>query len=156
MVGRWLKPVALVAKQLAARLVFLSTLIILVPLAVLNRQSVSISFNPMDLLRDEPQGRLEMPLFIALFALFILGLLSGWLMGRFGKNRRQALPGPSHALSPSSSRPMRAVVIDKAPDQVDAETETVPLSVTASAKLDDASVQQDLETGEESDEAHAR
>ena len=66
-----MKPVALVAKQLAARLVFLSTLIILLPLAVLNRQTVSIALNPMDLLRDVPHGRLEMPLFIALFALFI-------------------------------------------------------------------------------------
>jgi uncharacterized integral membrane protein len=87
--GRWVKPVALVAKQLAARLVFLSTLIILLPLAVLNRQTVSIALNPMDLLRDVPHGRLEMPLFIALFALFILGLLAGWLMGRLGQNRRR-------------------------------------------------------------------
>jgi uncharacterized integral membrane protein len=142
------KPVALVAKQLAARLVFLSTLIILLPLAVLNRQTVSIALNPMDLLRDAPHGRLEMPLFIALFALFILGLLAGWLMGRLGQNRRRRATGLARASgtsgSPSSpaapptspSRRAPAVVIDKA--QIDDDTPSMASPL------------------EESDEAHAR
>lgn len=143
-----MKPVALVAKQLAARLVFLSTLIILLPLAVLNRQTVSIALNPMDLLRDVPHGRLEMPLFIALFALFILGLLAGWLMGRLGQNRRRRATGlarasgtsgspaapPTPPTSPSRRAP--AVVIDKA--QIDDDTPSMASPL------------------EESDEAHAR
>ncbi len=148
MFGRWVKPVALVAKQLAARLVFLSTLIILLPLAVLNRQTVSIALNPMDLLRDVPHGRLEMPLFIALFALFILGLLAGWLMGRLGQNRRRRATGlarasgtsgsPAAPAAPptSPSRRARAVVIDKA--QIDDYTPSMASPL------------------EESDEAHAR
>ena len=151
MFGRWVKPVALVAKQLAARLVFLSTLIILLPLAVLNRQTVSIALNPMDLLRDVPHGRLEMPLFIALFALFILGLLAGWLMGRLGQNRRRRATGlarasgtsgspatlPTSPTSPTSpSRRAPAVVIDKT--QIDDDTPSMASPL------------------EESDEAHAR
>ena len=148
MFGRWVKPVALVAKQLAARLVFLSTLIILLPLAVLNRQTVSIALNPMDLLRDVPHGRLEMPLFIALFSLFILGLLAGWLMGRLGQNRRRRATGlarasgtsglPSSPAAPptSPSRRAPAVVIDKA--QIDDDTPSMASPL------------------EESDEAHAR
>ncbi|MDA8524390.1 LapA family protein [Alphaproteobacteria bacterium] len=136
------------AKQLAARLVFLSTLIILLPLAVLNRQTVSIALNPMDLLRDVPHGRLEMPLFIALFALFILGLLAGWLMGRLGQNRRRRATGLARAsgtsgspatlpTSPTSpSRRAPAVVIDKA--QIDDDTPSMASPL------------------EESDEAHAR
>lgn len=140
-----MKPVALVAKQLAARLVFLSTLIILLPLAVLNRQTVSIALNPMDLLRDVPHGRLEMPLFIALFALFILGLLAGWLMGRLGQNRRRRATGLARAsgtsgspatLPTSPSRRTPAVVIDKA--QIDDDTPSMASPL------------------EESDEAHAR
>lgn len=140
-----MKPVALVAKQLAARLVFLSTLIILLPLAVLNRQTVSIALNPMDLLRDVPHGRLEMPLFIALFALFILGLLAGWLMGRLGQNRRRRATGLARASgSPAApptpptppSRRAPAVVIDKA--QIDDDTPSMASPL------------------EESDEAHAR
>ena len=145
MFGRWVKPVALVAKQLAARLVFLSTLIILLPLAVLNRQTVSIALNPMDLLRDVPHGRLEMPLFIALFALFILGLLAGWLMGRLGQNRRRRDTGLARASGTSGSPPTPptspsrrapAVVIDKA--QIDDGTPSMASPL------------------EESDEAHAR
>lgn len=140
-----MKPVALVAKQLAARLVFLSTLIILLPLAVLNRQTVSIALNPMDLLRDVPHGRLEMPLFIALFALFILGLLAGWLMGRLGQNRRRRATGLARASGTSGSPPTSptspsrrapAVVIDKA--QIDDDTPSMASPL------------------EESDEAHAR
>ena len=140
-----MKPVALVAKQLAARLVFLSTLIILLPLAVLNRQTVSIALNPMDLLRDVPHGRLEMPLFIALFALFILGLLAGWLMGRLGQNRRRRATGLARASGTSGSPPTSptspsrrapAVVIDKA--QIDDGTPSMASPL------------------EESDEAHAR
>jgi len=145
------KPVALVAKQLAARLVFLLTLIILLPLAVLNRQTVSIALNPMDLLRDVPLGRLEMPLFIALFALFILGLLAGWLMGRLGQNRRRRATGLARASGTSAtsatsaksaapptspSRRAPAVVIDKA--QIDDDTPSMASPL------------------EESDEAHAR
>ena len=151
MFGRWVKPVALVAKQLAARLVFLLTLIILLPLAVLNRQTVSIALNPMDLLRDVPLGRLEMPLFIALFALFILGLLAGWLMGRLGQNRRRRATGLARASGTSAtsatsaksaapptspSRRAPAVVIDKA--QIDDDTPSMASPL------------------EESDEAHAR
>lgn len=143
-----MKPVALVAKQLAARLVFLSTLIILLPLAVLNRQTVSIALNPMDLLRDVQHGRLEMPLFIALFALFILGLLAGWLMGRLGQNRRRRATGLARASGTSGSPPTPptpptspsrrapAVVIDKA--QIDDDTPSMASPL------------------EESDEAHAR
>lgn len=140
-----MKPVALVAKQLAARLVFLLTLIILLPLAVLNRQTVSIALNPMDLLRDVPHGRLEMPLFIALFALFILGLLAGWLMGRLGQNRRRRATGLARASGTSGSPPTPptspsrrapAVVIDKA--QIDDDTPSMASPL------------------EESDEAHAR
>lgn len=143
-----MKPVALLAKQLAARLVFLSTLIILLPLAVLNRQTVSIALNPLDLLRDLPHERLKMPLFIALFALFILGLLAGWLMGRLGQNRRRRATGlarasgtsgsPAAPAAPptSPSRRARAVVIDKA--QIDDYTPSMASPL------------------EESDEAHAR
>jgi hypothetical protein len=105
----------------------------------------------MDLLRDVQHGRLEMPLFIALFALFILGLLAGWLMGRLGQNRRRRATGlarasgtsgspaapptpPTPPTSPSRRAP--AVVIDKA--QIDDDTPSMASPL------------------EESDEAHAR
>lgn len=151
MFGRWVKPVALVAKQLAARLVFLLTLIILLPLAVLNRQTVSIALNPMDLLRDVPLGRLEMPLFIALFALFILGLLAGWLMGRLGQNRRRRATGLARAsgTSASSAKSAKSAAPPTSPSR------RAPAVVIDKAQIDDdtPSMASPLE---ESDEAHAR
>lgn len=146
-----MKPVALVAKQLAARLVFLLTLIILLPLAVLNRQTVSIALNPMDLLRDVPLGRLEMPLFIALFALFILGLLAGWLMGRLGQNRRRRATGLARAsgTSASSAKSAKSAAPPTSPSR------RAPAVVIDKAQIDDdtPSMASPLE---ESDEAHAR
>ncbi|MDA8776603.1 LapA family protein [Alphaproteobacteria bacterium] len=148
MFWRWVKPVALVAKQLAARLVFLSTLIILLPLAVLNRQTVSIALNPMDLLRDVPHGRLEMPLFIALFALFILGLLAGWLMGRLGQNRRRRATGLARASGTSGSPPTP-------PTPPTSPSRRAPAVVIDKAQIDDGTPSM-ASPLEESDEAHAR
>jgi hypothetical protein len=99
------KPLAQIAKQLAARLAFLISLMVLLPLAVLNRQNVGVSLNPMDLLRDTPQAPLVMPLFIALFASFIFGLLAGWVMGRFGKNgAKRAMPRRSGVIKPPQDK----------------------------------------------------
>lgn len=84
MLGRWWKAGTQFAKLVIVRLVFILSLLILLPLAVLNRQSVGIFVNPMDLIRAEPSGRIFVPLFIALFVIFILGLMVGWVMGRFG------------------------------------------------------------------------
>lgn len=104
-----MKPLAQIAKQLAARLAFLISLMVLLPLAVLNRQSVSVSLNPMDLLRDTPQAPLFMPLFIALFASFIFGLLAGWVIGRFGKNAaKRAMPRRSGVIETRQDKTAKA------------------------------------------------
>lgn len=100
-----MKPLVQIAKQLAARLAFLISLMVLLPLAVLNRQSVGVSLNPMDLWRDTPQAPLFMPLFIALFASFIFGLLAGWVMGRFGKNAaKRAMPRRPGVIKPPQDK----------------------------------------------------
>ena len=102
MVGHWLTSAGNLAKTLIVRLVFIASLIILLPLAVLNRQSVSVSFNPLDLTRAAPESALTMPLFIALFAAFCVGLLFGWLLGYFGQNKRaRALPVTPPVIKPS-------------------------------------------------------
>lgn len=88
MLGRWWKAGTQFAKLVIVRLVFILSLLILLPLAVLNRQSVGIFVNPMDLIRAEPSGRIFVPLFIALFVIFILGLMVGWVMGRFGDAKK--------------------------------------------------------------------
>ena len=92
LLGRWLTSGVTAAKFLIARLAFLLCLIVLLPLAVLNRQSVVISLNPMDLMRAEPQSAIEMPLFIALFISLIVGLMLGWVLQRMAGNKTRNNP----------------------------------------------------------------
>lgn len=111
LVGHWLTSAGKLAKTLIVRLVFIASLIILLPLAVLNRQSVSVSYNPLDLTRAAPESAFTMPLFIALFTAFCVGLLFGWLLGYFGQNKRtRALPTalPVIKASQSASKAGRA------------------------------------------------
>ena len=109
MLGQWLTSAAKLAKNLAIRLVFIASLIVLLPLAVLNRQTVTLAVNPLDVTRAAPETALTTPLFIALFAAFSFGLLVGWVMGYFSKNKsRRALPvarGMIKASQPKSDEP---------------------------------------------------
>ena len=110
MLGQWLTSAAKLAKNLAVRLVFFASLIVLLPLAVLNRQAVTLAVNPLDVTRAAPETALTIPLFIALFAAFSFGLLVGWVMGYFSKNKSlRALPvarGMIKASQPESDEPI--------------------------------------------------
>ena len=111
----WLTSAGKLAKTLVIRLVFITSLIILLPLAVLNRQTVTLSLNPMDLMRAAPESALTMPLFIALFVAFCLGLLLGWLLGYVGQNtRRRALWDASLPAVTGVIKPTQSVGSDKA------------------------------------------
>ena len=138
MLGQWLTSAAELAKNLAFRLLFIACLIVLLPLAVLNRQTVTLAFNPLDLTRAAPESALTIPLFIALFAAFSCGLLVGWVMGYVSKNKTpRALPaarGMIKTSQPKSDAPaisgtmpaMRAVtdMSDGASAQSGEESET--------------------------------
>ena len=115
MLTSWLTSAGKLAKSLAIRLVFISSLIILLPLAVLNRQTVTLSLNPMDLMRAAPESALTMPLFIALFIAFCLGLMLGWLLGYIGQNKRsRALSDASLPVVTGVIKPTQSVGGDKA------------------------------------------
>lgn len=73
-------------KTLFGRMAFFCVLVVLLPLAVLNRQIVNIAFNPMDILRAEPESGVSLPLFMALFAMFALGLVLGYGLAGGRKN----------------------------------------------------------------------
>lgn len=68
---------------------------------MLNRQNVTVSFNPMDLTRAAPESALTMPLFIALFVAFFCGVCIGYLLGYFGQNKSPALPVTPRVIKPS-------------------------------------------------------
>jgi formate hydrogenlyase subunit 3/multisubunit Na+/H+ antiporter MnhD subunit len=113
----WLASAARLAKNLAIRLLLIAALIILLPLAVLNRQTVTLFLNPLDLTRAAPERALTLPLFIALFAAFSCGLLLGWVMGYVAKNKRaraSSAAAPQTSL-PATSLPVTSGVIKPTP-----------------------------------------
>jgi hypothetical protein len=141
LLGQWLTSAAKLAKNLAIRLVFIASLIVLLPLAVLNRQTVTLAVNPLDVTRAAPETALTIPLFIALFAAFSFGLLVGWVMGYFSKNKSpRALPvarGMIKASQPKSDEPTISG--------------HMPARRAVSAPFDGAAAQ----SGEESETSHA-
>ena len=77
-------------KRIAGLLVFLPIGIVIVALAVANRQAVTVSFPPQ--VGDTPLFSFSLPLFALLFAVLFVGMLIGsfatWLTQ--GKHRKQA------------------------------------------------------------------
>lgn len=88
-------------KSLAGRLAFFVALIVLLPLAVLNRQIVELSLNPLDIVSADPGLSVKIPLFMALFAMFAIGLLLGY--GLAGGRRHQKPPRNGKAKPPAMS-----------------------------------------------------
>ena len=131
MLGQLLISAVELAKSFAVRLFFIASLIVLLPLAVLNRQTVTLAFNPLDLTRTSPESVLTIPIFIALFAAFSFGLFVGWVMGYFSRNKSpRALPvavGMIKASQSKSDEPeMRAAsaTFDGTPAQLGEKSET--------------------------------
>ena len=95
--------------KLLSRLIFLALLLIIIPLAVQNRQRVSVEMNPLALINDALSVGFTLPLFILLIVtLFIglgAGLVFGWAMARLqarkkiGKLKRAVPPAPTQAPS---------------------------------------------------------
>ncbi|MBV6656977.1 MAG: DUF1049 domain-containing protein [Devosiaceae bacterium] len=81
-----------IAKRLWTVLIIVPLAIILIALAVANRQMVQLSMDPMS--ADAPFMAMQVPLFVAIFAALIVGVLIGgtavWFsQGQFRKEARQ-------------------------------------------------------------------
>lgn len=75
--------------RLKTLFITLPVALVLVLLAIANRQSVTLSFDPLS---SEPVFALQMPLFLALFASLLVGLLVGGLVAwASGFRRRRVL-----------------------------------------------------------------
>lgn len=93
--------------KLLSRLIFLALVLIIIPLAVQNRQLISVELNPLALFNDALSVGFTLPLFILLIVtLFIglgAGLVFGWGMARLqarkkaGKLKRAVPPAPTQA-----------------------------------------------------------
>lgn len=79
-------------KILAARLAFFLVLIVLLPLAVLNRQMVELVLNPFAIIGASGGFTVILPLFIVLFIAFALGMILGYGLAAIGKKPSKAKP----------------------------------------------------------------
>lgn len=87
-----------------SRLFFVLAVIFLVPLAVQNRQMVTLQLNPLALLNETQSIALSMPLFILVILISSIGLIGGALLGwgmarlqhhkQAGKLKRAVPPPP--------------------------------------------------------------
>ena len=90
--------------KLLSRLIFLALLLIIIPLAVQNRQLISVELNPLALVNDALSVGFTLPLFILLIVTLFIGLAAGlvfgWGMARLqarrkaGKLKRAVPPAP--------------------------------------------------------------
>lgn len=90
--------------KLLSRLIFLALLLIIIPLAVQNRQLISVELNPLALINDALSVGFTLPLFILLIVTLFIGLAAGlvfgWGMARLqarrkaGKLKRAVPPAP--------------------------------------------------------------
>ena len=77
---------ALVSKFIA-RLASIGLALILLPLAVQNRQIISLTLDPMALLSGQETTPYVLPLFVALLLALALGLVSGYVLARLSRSR---------------------------------------------------------------------
>ena len=62
--------------------IFCALCLLVIPLAVMNRQRVTLKLNPFDFLTEAPSLAINLPLFVLLLSLLTVGFLVGYAMGR--------------------------------------------------------------------------
>ena len=97
---------ALLSKFIA-RLAFFGLALILLPLAVQNRQMVSLTLDPMALLSGNPSAAYHLPLFVALLLALLLGLGLGYLVARLSGSRLFGGKKSAMSVDLAASPPLR-------------------------------------------------
>lgn len=67
--------------KLLSRLTFLALLLIIIPLAVQNRQLIAVELNPLALVNDALSVGFTLPLFVLLIVTLFIGLAAGLVFG---------------------------------------------------------------------------
>ena len=81
-------------RQFLWRVSFGVAALLIVPLAVLNRQQVPLKLNPFDFFTPEQSFTITLPLIVLLGVAFITGAAVGWVVGQwpFGKRQKSTSP----------------------------------------------------------------
>ncbi len=105
------------------RLVFFAIFCVLclltIPLAVMNRQRVTLKLNPFDFLTDTPALSINLPLFVLLLALLTIGFLLGYGLGRLHGYLRKS---PQNAAKNTAILPDHQNVLDDGAHSVEKDT----------------------------------
>lgn len=103
--------------KLVSRLIFIVLALIIIPLAVQNRQIITVQLNPLALLTDAQSAELSLPLFILLILTLAVGLASGvaagWAMARLHARKKARLLSPLDTSDADSGAPTIAPTIPK-------------------------------------------
>ncbi len=125
-------------KSLAGRLAFFVSLIILLPLAVLNRQMVELALNPFDILRQQPSLKLSLPLFMALFIAFAIGIMLGYALAAMRKTQTKPKAKAAKIATQSPTGEAFTRMVNKAPEKT-------RISAAQSDIADDAHIADEVE-----------
>ena len=111
--------------KLLSRLIFLALLLIIIPLAVQNRQLISVELNPLALVNDALSVGFTLPLFILLIVTLFIGLAAGLVFG-WGMARLQA-----RRKAGKLKRAVPPAPIPQQPKMLEAEPQVEPSSAIA-------------------------
>ena len=111
--------------KLLSRLIFLALLLIIIPLAVQNRQLISVELNPLALVNNALSVGFTLPLFILLIVTLFIGLAAGLVFG-WGMARLQA-----RRKAGKLKRAVPPAPIPQQPKMLEAEPQDEPSSAIA-------------------------
>ena len=111
--------------KLLSRLIFLALLLIIIPLAVQNRQLISVELNPLALVNNALSVGFTLPLFILLIVTLFVGLAAGLVFG-WGMARLQA-----RRKAGKLKRAVPPAPIPQQPKMLEAEPQDEPSSAIA-------------------------
>tara|TARA_B110000971_G_C20033230_1_gene512625 strand:+ start:3515 stop:3907 length:393 start_codon:yes stop_codon:yes gene_type:complete len=89
-----------------SRLAFVGLAIILLPLAVQNRQIISLTLDPMALLSGTQASPYQVPLFVALLLVLVLGLMCGYGLARLSQSRLFGAKKAAKSVDLATSSPL--------------------------------------------------
>ncbi len=103
--------------KLLTRIAFIGLLIIIVPLAVQNRQPVDLTLNPIAALTGDTGAAFTLPLFIALLLALGVGLLVGLGLAHLSRARLFKRKDPSLAQTTPPILPDAPDMLEEPPKQ---------------------------------------
>ena len=86
--------------KLTSRIIFIALVALLIPLAVQNRQLITLYYDPLAWMDGAESASITLPLFLILLMIAVLGFIIGWIVSATVYFKRQ-----SHVIQPDHHVP---------------------------------------------------